>query len=394
MKKSINDNPQLLLNLFKAYYDARRHKGLSANVLAFSADYESKLFKLYEDILDRRYVIGPSVCFIVNRPVKREIFAADFRDRVVHHLIFNYLNPIVERDFIKDSYSCRLGKGTSYGVRRVNHFLHSCSENYTHECWIMKLDIRGYFMSMNKDILYGKVKEVVDKARNISFDKELLMYLVNKVVYHDPVTNCRIKGDRSDWVGLPKSKSLFFAEKNRGFPIGNLTSQLFGNIYMNRFDHIIKEDHNFKHYGRYVDDMIFVHKDKGTLASTIPIVKKYLFEELGLELHTKKIYLQPSAVGVSFLGAYIKRWCQYVGKKTKTNCYTRISRWNSEVNKNSYDKFLSSMNSYLGFMSQYDTYRLRQKVMSKLSRQIVSKLIISKDFSSIKINSAANTLRT
>ena len=100
------------------------------------------------------YAIGQSICFIVDKPVKREIFAADFRDRIVHHLIFNYINAIFEKHFIKDSYSCRAGKGTSQGIERVDHFIRSCSENYHKDCWILKLDIKGYFMAMDRNILY------------------------------------------------------------------------------------------------------------------------------------------------------------------------------------------------------------------------------------------------
>jgi retron-type reverse transcriptase len=108
----MHDNKQLLCNLFQAYYDARKNKRNTINALAFEIDYESRLFRLYEDIVNRRYRIGPIICFIVNRPVKREIFAADFRDRVVHHLLYNYLSPLFERRFLPDSYACRAGKGT------------------------------------------------------------------------------------------------------------------------------------------------------------------------------------------------------------------------------------------------------------------------------------------
>ena len=149
----------------------------------------------------------------MTKPVKREIFAADFRDRVVHHLIFNAINPIFEKHFIKDSYSCRIGKGTSEGIRRVNHFIRSCSENYQKDCWILKLDIKGYFMAMDRNILYGKIERALRAAKNPDFDVDTTLYLIRAVVFNDPTKNCRIKGKREDWVGLPKSKSLFFACK-------------------------------------------------------------------------------------------------------------------------------------------------------------------------------------
>ena len=284
-----NDNQQLLLDLFRAYYDTRKNKRKTANALAFEADYENKLFKLYEEIINRKYKIGQSICFMVDKPIKREIFAADFRDRIVHHLIFNYINPIFEKYFIKDSYSCRVGKGTSEGIRRVDQFIRSCSENYQKDCWILKLDIQGYFMAMDRNILYKKIENKLRTVKNTDFDIDLILYLIHAVIFNDPTKNCHIKGKRSDWNGLPKSKSLFFSKQGRGFPIGNLTSQLFGNIYLDELDHLVREKFGIKRYGRYVDDMVFVHRDKEFFKSVVSKIKDYLKIELGLTMHPKKI---------------------------------------------------------------------------------------------------------
>ena len=153
-----NYDQQLLLDLFRAYFDTRKNKRSTVNALAFEVDYENKLFALYQEIINRKYKIGQSICFIVFKPVKREIFAADFRDRIVHHLIFNYINPIFDRHFIKDSYSCRKRKGTFEGIKRVSHFICSCSENYQKDTWILKLDIQGYFMAMDRIFFIEKLK--------------------------------------------------------------------------------------------------------------------------------------------------------------------------------------------------------------------------------------------
>ena len=115
---------------------------------------------IMEHIIERKYTPWPSICFVVDKPVKREIFAADFRDRVIHHFIFNYISPIFEKTFINDSYSCRIGKGTHYGIKRIDHFIRSCSNNYSKDCYILKLDIKGYFMAMNKSLLFDKVKKI------------------------------------------------------------------------------------------------------------------------------------------------------------------------------------------------------------------------------------------
>jgi RNA-directed DNA polymerase len=250
-------NNRLLNDLFQAYYDARKNKRSTINALAFEIDYESKLFELCEEIKSGKYEIGRSVCFVSFEPVQREVFAADFRDRIVHHLIYNYINPYYERLFINDSYSCRAGKGTSYGIERADYFIRSCSQNYKKDCWILKMDIKGYFMAMDRNIVFEKVEKTLNRFRQeAKFDFDLVLRLIRKVVFHDPTKNCVIRGTRSDWNGLPKSKSLFFAGKDKGFPIGNLTSQLFGNIYLNELDYFVKYKLGFQYYGRYVDDFL------------------------------------------------------------------------------------------------------------------------------------------
>lgn len=286
------DSKNLLCSLFQAYYDARKNKRRTINALAFEIDFERKLFELYEEIKKRKYKVSPSICFISFKPVQREIFAADFRDRIIHHLIYNYISPIFERLFINDSYSCRVGRGTSCGVRRLDHFIRSCSQNYKQDCYILKLDIKGYFMAMDRSILYQKIEKTLNRFREeANFDADLILYLIRQVIFHDPTKNCRIKGTWKDWQGLPKSKSLFWAGENKGLPIGNLTSQLFGNVYLNDFDHFIKHKLGCKHYGCYVDDLVIVHPDKEYLKSIVPILKKYLQDELLLEVHPKKVYL-------------------------------------------------------------------------------------------------------
>lgn len=153
---------QMLFDLlFQAYYNARQNKRNTINQLNFEIDYESKLLQLHKDIINRKYNIKPSICFINFDPVQREIFAADFRDRVVHHLIYNYISPIFENIFITDAYSCRVGKGTSYGIRRINHFLRSCTNNFKSDGYILKLDIIGYFMAMNRNILYKQISDTL-----------------------------------------------------------------------------------------------------------------------------------------------------------------------------------------------------------------------------------------
>lgn len=345
------------------------------NAVSFEIEYEKNIMELYQDIVERRYEIRPSICFIVHKPVKREIFAADFRDRVVHHLLFQYINPVFDKQFIADTYSCRKKKGTSRGIDRVNYFLRSCSDNYQKECWILKLDIEGYFMSMDRTILWNMICTAFFRKKKKEDNLDLILYLLQKVIFNDPTDNCFIKGQRKDWIGLPRKKSLFFAKEGSGFPIGNLTSQLFGNIYMSGFDHFVRETLGVKWYGRYVDDMIFMDKKKDFLLEILPKISEYLCHSLALSIHPKKIYLQPLFNGVSFLGVRIKPYRTYIGPRIKRNFFISIGRMRNSFKKrtllNTRERYqiLSRVNSYLGCMGWCRSYYLRKKMIDLLMKK-------------------------
>lgn len=370
MQLTFQNKEKLLTDLFQAYFDARKNKRNTINALEFEKHLETNIFNLYEEITNYKYTPSKSICFIVNEPVKREIFAAHFRDRVIHHLIYNYISPIFDKTFINDSYSCRTGKGTHYGIKRIDHFIRSCSQNYSKDCFILKLDIKGYFMAMNKNILKQKIfKTLKEKKHLIDFDLHLTQYLIKQTLFANPIENCTIKGRKSDWIGLPKDKSLFTAKPNCGLPIGNLTSQLFGNIYMNDFDHFVKKEYKIKYYGRYVDDFILIHKSKNYLKSLIKKLTIFLLKTLKLVLHPKKIYLQHYSKGVTYLGTVIKPFRIYISNRTKGNFYKAITKQNQLINDKcpSHDdfiNFMSSINSYLGIMKHYKTDKIRKNLIS------------------------------
>lgn len=368
-----NVNKEKILNdLFQAYFDARKNKRKTINALAFEKHFEENIFSLFNQITAYNYNPLPSICFVVTKPVKREIFAANFRDRVIHHFIYNYISPVFEKTFINDSYSCRKGKGTHYGIERINHFIRSCSNNYQKDCNILKLDIKGYFMAMNKTLLFEKVKtELIRNVTKFNFDLPLTLYLVEKTIFNDSAKDCIIKGKQADWNGLPKTKSLFYVNQDCGLPIGNLTSQLFGNIYLNEFDHYVKKDLKIRYYGRYVDDFVLIHQNMGYLKSIIPLMRNFLNEKLQLKLHPDKIYLQHYSKGVKYLGAVIKPHRIYIANRTKGNFYKTINLWNTIIRKNKKlnreetETFLSSINSYLGILKHYKTFKIRKKMLNE-----------------------------
>ena len=356
--------------VFKAYYSCRNNKRNTINALTFELDYENNLIQLWKELNDGSYQPGKSIAFIVHKPVQREIFAADFRDRVVHHLIINKLNPLFEKEFIQDSFACRIGKGTHYGISRANKFIRKCSKNYKEDCYVLKLDIEGFFMHINKEILFSRLQKFIE-AQYKQNDKELVLEICHKIIFNSPTENCIIKGAAKNWEGLPKNKSLFHSPQNSGLPIGNLTSQIFANFYMSAFDHFMKEELGIRYYGRYVDDFIIVHPNKEYLKALIPVISNYLNDELKLKLHPKKIYLQHYTKGVKFLGTVIKPNRIYIANRTKGNFYNAIKKYNQVIevrrkpSREDQNALLSSMNSYLGIMKHYKTYNLRKRMLNK-----------------------------
>ena len=373
---------QLKINLFEAYYEARRNKRNTYNQLKFEICYEQELFKLYEEIANRTYNVGKSIAFIVNKPVMREIFAASFRDRVVHHLVFNYINPIIEPQFINDSYSCRKGKGTLYGIQRANNFMKSITNNYKQDAYILKLDIQGYFMSIYKPLLIEKLRQIVSKEafdrlilirtkgnEKVDIDYDTLFYLISEILVNNPVDDCIIKGSISDWKTLPASKSLFKAAPDCGLPIGNLTSQLFSNVYLNDFDHYIRNTLGYPHYGRYVDDFFIMSKSSRDLRATLILIRQYLQDNFLLKIHPKKIVFQHYTKGMNFLGAYIMPYRIYIAHRTKTNFAKKLHYLSTHLKDKTGLSFQSIVylrsliNSYLGLLMHYKTYRLRYKLI-------------------------------
>lgn len=380
-----------LEDIYSAYYSCKRNKANTKQAIKFSLDLESNLIKLYNDIINKRYKIGPSIAFIVTRPKLREVFAANFRDRIVHHLLIDRLEPLFEQDFIEDSYSCRKGKGTLYGVLRLKEKIRIMSENYTKDCWIGKFDIHGFFMSINKIILAKKLKEYINQ-RYQGDDKDIILYLARKIVEHRPQDNCfKQKSSLQLWSKLPSYKSLFTCDPNCGLPIGNLTSQCFANFYMNEFDHMMTEMFN-GFYGRYVDDFYVIGKTKKDITKKIPIIRKFLKDKLHLELHPSKMYIQPYYHGLRFIGYYIKKDLIKLGNVCIGNLYDAIMEVNKETPcQEGAIKITSTLNSYFGFLRQ-DTIERRKEFWDMLDKKWKGYVFINKDYTVVRLNPICNPL--
>ena len=366
---------QLLVDLIKAYFDARRHKRNKLAQIQFEMNMENELVALRDDIWNRTYQLQPSTCFVIHEPKAREILAADFRDRVVHHLLYNYISPLLERCFITDSYSCRVGRGTHYGIKRLEHHIRQCSDNYKQRCWVMKMDIKGYFMSISRQRLENIVRENLLRmaghrcsskgdAWSDKIDFDLVLYLCRLIILSNPLDNCVKIGSEEEWADLPDRRSLFKSKEGYGLPIGNLTSQLFSNVYLNSFDQYMKRNCRCKHYGRYVDDFFVVSRDRQFLKELREKATRFLREELELDINPQKTVVRNILHGVDFLGAYLKPHRVYLRNSTVRRVVGKIKTLADELPEHSPAEVRNTINSYLGMMGHYRTFKLRHRLFA------------------------------
>ena len=355
---------RLLEDLYRAYLSARKHKRGKGYQIRFEMNQERELVRLRDDLLARRYEPRRSSCFIIHDPKMREVFAADFRDRIVHHLFYNYTHEIFERTFIADSYSCIEGRGTHYGIERLKHHIRSCSQNWSRPCFILKLDIKGYFMHIDREILLSRCREILGRARVPSrADPEFVDYLLEKICLLDPLERCRVVGDTAEWKKLAQEKSLFCAEKGCGLPIGNLSSQLFSNIYLGMLDEFVKRDLKVKHYGRYVDDLYIVGESKEYVKSLIEPIREFIRERLKLNLSENKTMICDARYGVEFLGAFIKPFRTYVASHSLRRIRDHLNRVSPRMN---IKRAQAVVNSSLGVLSHFDSYLIRKVMIAKI----------------------------
>ena len=382
---------QLLFDLYIAYYDAARHKHKMAYVVKFERDLCQNLEELCDDLLNHRYKAQLSKCFVIDYPKKREVFAAMFRDRIVHHLYFRYTHQMFERTFIADSYSCIEGRGTHYGISRLRQHIRQASLNWSQPCYAMNLDIRGYFMHINREKLLriatdslqtmathkvGMTDEVklpqgvlltpATRWRDIR-DMRFILWLTEQIIMLDPMENCIIVGDESDWLGMDRAKCMRYAEKGLALPIGNLTSQLFSNVYMNPFDQWVKRIILCPYYGRYVDDSTMVDACREWLLEQVPKVREFLADELGLQLHMGKLHVREVSQGVEFLGAFVKPYRDYISNKT----LARIEENVKTIDLRDIGHAEASINSYLGVLSHSASYNIRHHLFDEIDGDII-----------------------
>ncbi len=377
---------QLLDDLYCAYYDARRHKRQRGYQRRFEKCADFALADLCRDLYYRHYTARPSACFIITDPKKREVFAADFRDRIVHHLYYNYTHRLFERTFVADTYSCIVGRGTHFGIRRLQQHIRSASCNYTVPCFVLKMDIRGYFMHIDRQRLLQIALDGIDRMASHRVDIhsterwcdvvdiDFVRWLTSELVLLNPLNGCRRVGSLSNWDGLPPSKSLFHSPDGCGLPIGNLTSQLFSNVYLNRLDQYMKRTLHCRHYGRYVDDFYVVDTDREHLHEIVRRVRPWLKEQLGLTLHEGKVMLRNVKYGVDFLGACVRPNRIETSAQCAKRMRPKIARLCNGIAKETpsvaqADKVRASVNSFCGVMAHGKNFHLRADLLGNPALQ-------------------------
>ena len=364
-----------------AYLDARKNERNETAPLRFELNFEKYIRNLADRIYTRQWRPSPQICFIITKPTIREVFAPAFEDRVVSHLLFNMIAPLAERSFIYDSYSCRKGKGTLFGVDRFEHFLRGATENWKKPAFVLSADIKGYFMHINKAILYMELCKMLSKygERYVSagvrwddiVDMHLADYLSGSIIFRNPTDNCIRIGSPRDWEPLPPQKSQFYSPMGTGITIGDVMSQLFSNVYLNPFDQFCKRVLGMDRYGRYVDDARAVAATEEFLEACIPSMDEFLQSELMLSLHPEKTKITSTRGENIFLGADCREHRRYCVNKTISNFKAAVYELESIFVQNDtplhiddYYIALSRLNAGLGYLSHFKEWRMIDGILS------------------------------
>ena len=346
----------------EAYRDCIKRKKNKTSAVKYSLNYLVNNYELYCSLNNKTYNINPSTCFCVTRPKLREIFAADFRDRIVHHLIILKFGKIFEDFMIDNSYSCRKNKGTLYAAKDIQRQLSEITNRYKENAYILKLDLKGFFINIDKEITYNIIEKII-KDNYKENDIDWWLWLIKKVIFNRPDLNCIKKGDIKLFDKLPDHKTLF-KSNGKGLPLGNLTSQIFANLYLTIFDKWIID--KVAGYGRYADDFILIDRDKDKLLKLWKEIKVWLEENLKLELSPNKYYFQQAYKGVEFVGFHIKKNRLYTNNNIVHSAFQLVE----EMNKKGHTD-LQRINSYFGFLRHTNSYKIKARLIDNLKNKDV-----------------------
>lgn len=338
--KNIFEEIISLENLFLAWDKFKSDKQKKRDVQQFEWRLEENIFKLHRDLKYKRYKHGKYTSFYIQDPKQRHIHKATVRDRLLHHAMFAVLNPIFEPTFISHSLSCRIGKGTHKGIDILDKTIRQISSNNFKPCFVLKCDIKKFFETIDHRILSNIIAKRIKDNDAMRLLEEIIESFSSKY-------------------------STIFEQK--GLPIGNLTSQLFANIYLNELDQFIKHKLKVKNYIRYTDDFVIVAGERTYLENIIAPVQSFLKKKLALELHPKKVSIRKFHQGVDFLGYILLPYHHSLRTKTRQQIFRKLEKRIKEYRNGviSRQTLEQSLQSYLGVLSHANTYKLEQELKNQ-----------------------------
>ena len=336
--------------VFQAYYDCRRLKRNTWNALRFEENLERNLMDLFHRLEDGSYKPGRSMCFVVDRPKVREVWAADFADRIAHHVLYNRISEAFYRTFIRDTFACIPGRGTLMAANRLQSHIRSATENGKRKAWYLKADIANFFVSINKAVLDGILVKQVREPWTL--------WLCRTLLHHDPTRNVFVRSPKWLLDKVPPHKSLFNAQ-GRGMPIGNLTSQFFANVYLNPLDQYAKHQLKLRRYARYVDDVVAIGPSGEAMHAAFTGLRDFARQALGIDFHPQKTLINTVDKGVNFVGYIIRAFCKYVRKSTLGNFYYKARSAPFWLDL---DRIRSTTNSYMGMLRHCNAWKERGRV--------------------------------
>lgn len=327
-----------LENLFSAWYGFKKGKQNKMDVMIFERNLEDNIFELYRELSTKTYKHQGYQTFHIHDPKFRIINKAGVRDRVVHHLIFKYLEPIFQPTFIKQSYSCQVGKGIHQSMQDVRIALYYASKKYLCKVWSLKMDIKKFFDSVDHEILFRLIKKKV-------FDDDIL-WLIEEIIGSFSVP---------DKIG-------------KGLPIGNLTSQIFANIYLSELDYFAKNNLKEKYYFRYADDFIFLNTNREYLEKLEIKMCQFATDNLNLTVHPNKIIYRKLNQGIDWLGYVLLPYHSVLRTATRKRMFKKIKRKVKIYNCGllSAEKLNNSVQSYMGILQHCNGYKIEQKLRNEI----------------------------
>ena len=384
--KTMNTNyPISLESLFEAYNSCRKGNSRSLIAQRFEANYEHNLVELWREIASGNYKPKSFRAFVITKPDYREVFAAEFRHRVVLHWIALRLMPIVDRQLVECVFNGRKGKGTLAAQQYAYECIAEVSQNYQQPCYVMKLDIKGFFMSINREMAANIASEFVANNYHES-DVDTLQYLLRVSLMAAPEQHCRRVGDIDLWQHIPHHKSLFTCGEGLGLPIGDSLTQIVSLLILDRVHHFIVDTLKLR-MAAYADDTFICSESKSKLLASVEPIRTML-AGMGVTLHPHKFYLQPSIKGVKFIGAVLKHGRSYVSNRTVYNAFAKVRAYNARAGCKRYrrdniDALVASVNSYLGIMRHHASYCIRRRLVRSIDPEWQKMLDIDKGFKKV-----------